>query len=135
MIKYLFTLAVVLFITILTSFNDSGLNRNGMSVGTRTNYSIAGRKFSNLTMFEYVWGPQSSTMSYRKVLFTTDVTGYCLGNERLCAILAEEDIFNNPGHPTQSSLNFLLANYGFFFYFPYEVPGLVGFKDDDEVLN
>lgn len=84
--------------------------------------------FSTLSVFQYNWGPQDDPNSYTKVPYFVYISSYCPGTGQLCAILAEEDLLNNPGHPTQDCLNYLLDNYGFYYYFPFEVPGLIEFK-------
>ncbi len=93
----------------------------------KTHYQ-AKTNFASWTVFEYNWGPDDDPNSYTKVPYFVYISDYCPGTGQLCAIYAEEDLFNNPGHPTQDCLYYLLDNFGFYYYFPFEVPGLIELK-------
>lgn len=129
--KYLLNLLAIVLAFGLTAFNTN-MNRtakkNALSFisstyANRTNLDL-------FTVFEYVGGRQDDPFSYSKVPVFVYLSNYCPGNSELCAIVAEEDIFFNPEHPTQESLDYLLSYFGFYYYFSYEVSGLIEFKSN-----
>lgn len=121
-----FAVALAIILTAL-SVNKFG-NSNKNDTAFINNFYAKKTNNTLFCVFEYTWGPHNDPNSFMKVPYINNIGGYCPGSFSLCAIVAEEDLFSNPGHPTQASLNYLLTNYGYYYYFPYEVSGLIEFK-------